>query len=110
MEIRRRFLQAAPPAEPVRPAPVKRVVPHIPTPRDRRRQIEMDVAQKHGVAASEFASTTRQAKVVAARSELFYRLNKELAFSLARIGRLYGRDHTTVLHSVRRFVDIVGQL
>ena len=37
-----------------------------------------------------------------ARQLCFYRIQRECNYSLPRIGRLFGRDHTTVLHGIRQ--------
>lgn len=45
---------------------------------------------------------TRPARVVAVRQVTAYLLRKVTAWSLPQIGRDLNRDHTTILHSVRR--------
>lgn len=37
-----------------------------------------------------------------ARQLCFYRIQRECNYSLPRIGRLFGRDHTTVMHGIRQ--------
>lgn len=69
----------------------------------RVRRIVMEVCEKHGVSPIEICSEHRSQRIVVARMEACYRLRKETTWSLPRIGKyLGGRDHTTVLHSVRK--------
>lgn len=60
------------------------------------------VAKMHGVPASEVMGKSRENHVVSARFEIFYRLRIDLAMSYAKIGSIFGRDHTTVMHGVRK--------
>lgn len=62
-----------------------------------------EVCAKHGVTRAEIMGIRRALKLVAARQEAMYRMSRETSFSLPQIGkRLGGRDHTTVLHGIRR--------
>jgi chromosomal replication initiator protein len=49
---------------------------------------------------------TRQADAVLARHAAMALAQRCLAYSLPRIGRLLSRDHTTVLHGVRRIARL----
>lgn len=66
-------------------------------------QIQQRVAADFGVSRAELVGSTRAATPVRARQVAIY-LTRELTdLSLPQIGRLYGgRDHSTVLNSVRR--------
>ena len=66
-------------------------------------QIQQKVAADFGVSRAELVGSTRAATPVRARQVAIY-LTRELTdLSLPQIGRLYGgRDHSTVLNSVRR--------
>lgn len=76
------------------------VVVRIPT---LAKQIVRQVAQKHGVSVKDVYSVRRDRPSVAARHEAMYRLREETTLSLPQIGRLLGgRDHTTVLHGIRK--------
>lgn len=60
-------------------------------------------AQKYSVSVAELKGERRDKNMVRARHECFYRISKELGYSLPKIGRLIGgRDHTTVLAGIRR--------
>lgn len=66
-------------------------------------EIQQRVATAFGVSRAELVGTTRSATPMRARQVAIY-LTRELTdLSLPQIGRLYGgRDHSTVLNSVRR--------
>ena len=70
------------------------------TPRERVHSIVRDVAAEYEVAAKDIFGTTRLRPAAWARQEVFRRLN-DFGYSLSWIGRVFDRDHTTVLHGVR---------
>ena len=73
-------------------------------------QILSMVAKKHGMPPTVFRSKSRDANYVICRQEAAYLLKHELKFSLTQIGRLMGnRDHTTVLHAIRRYEKNLAQ-
>ena len=96
------------PAEPVEAPPSLLVTipaedaPNIPeTP---AQTVLREVSEKHGLTVRQIQSPARLMPYVLARQEAAYRLNKELGFSLAQIGRMLGkRDHTTVLNAIQRY-------
>jgi hypothetical protein len=96
-----------PPPEPVEPLPVVEAVTpapvHSPIPETPALTILREVSEKHGMSVKQIQSAARMKTYVAARQEAAYRLNTELTFSLAQIGRMLGkRDHTTILHAINR--------
>jgi chromosomal replication initiator protein len=66
-------------------------------------EIQQQVAERFGISRAELIGTSRAATPLRARQVAIY-LTRELTdLSLPQIGRLYGgRDHTTVLNSLRR--------
>ena len=60
------------------------------------------VAAKHGVTAGEIASPTHRYAVVRARNELAHLMDTHTEMSSKKIGLLLGRDHSTILHSIKR--------
>lgn len=61
------------------------------------------VCAKHQVQLKDLQCEQRHRSLVIARQEAMYRAHREGGYSLPRIGRALGnRDHTTVLHGVRR--------
>jgi len=68
------------------------------------KRIVYEVATKHHITVAELIGGQRSSPIVAARHEAMYRMKTETAMNLPAIGRrLGGRDHTTVLHGVRRY-------
>ncbi|MFO0739154.1 MAG: helix-turn-helix domain-containing protein [Labilithrix sp.] len=61
------------------------------------------VCREHHVTRAEVCSRNRSRSVANARHDLWWRLRHlhSLAFSYVEIGRLFERNHTTVLHGVR---------
>lgn len=73
------------------------------------RKVRAEIAEKFGLAIEEIMGEQRSKKIVEARHEIFWRLKKETKWSLPQIGRFMGRDHTTVLHGLRRYAKRHGQ-
>jgi chromosomal replication initiation ATPase DnaA len=71
------------------------------------RKIVMEVAEAHQVSVRDILGPTRFRHVVYARQEAMYRVRNEIVIrgepmSYPEIGRKFGgRDHSTVLHSMR---------
>lgn len=62
-----------------------------------------EVARKHGLKVADLKGPRRNRPYVRARQEAMYRCYRETDNSLPAIGRAFGnRDHTTVLHGIRR--------
>ena len=67
-------------------------------------QIKREVAAKYRVGINEIDSKRRHKRLVQARQEIFWRAKRETTASFPEIGRrVGGKDHTTVLHGVRRY-------
>jgi len=80
--------------------------PTMRTPRRSTMDIVDQVAGKHGVTRADIIGPSRVRAVSQARHEAAYRIVVELGMSLPMVGRVLGaRDHTTILNSVRRFVE-----
>jgi chromosomal replication initiation ATPase DnaA len=66
------------------------------------------MARKHGISVEEMIGESRKQKFVRARQELCHTLSKKHGWSLPSIGsRLNNRDHTTILHAIRRHQKIL---
>ena len=80
----------------------------------RARKVLSDVAEARGVTLVDMLGEDRVRPVAFARFEAMWRLRELRApdgrrlFSLPRIGRLFGRDHTSVLHALRRHAQLNG--
>jgi chromosomal replication initiator protein len=73
-------------------------------------EIQQRVSQAFGISRAELVGSTRAATPLNARQVAIY-LTRELTdLSLPQIGRLYGgRDHSTVLNSIRRAETRCGE-
>jgi len=75
-----------------------------------RHRIIREVCHKHGLDVEHVLSDRRTRPLVEARVECYCRLYVECPeMSLPAIGRaMGGRDHTTVLHSIRKYGHLHG--
>jgi WhiB family transcriptional regulator, redox-sensing transcriptional regulator len=65
------------------------------------------VADRHGLTVEVLTGDGRSRGVVAARREAMWCL-RESGLSLPDVGRVLGRDHSTVLHGLRRFAEVAA--
>jgi chromosomal replication initiation ATPase DnaA len=65
------------------------------------RDIIRGVCLREGIAKDEFFSSCRQRRLAKVRWEVCHTAHNA-GFSLQQIGLAIGRDHTTVLHHLRR--------
>jgi len=66
-------------------------------------EIQQQVAERFGISRAELIGSSRAATPLRARQVAIYLTRELTELSLPQIGRLYGgRDHTTVLNSLRR--------
>jgi chromosomal replication initiator protein len=84
----------------IRPMELKRV---------RIEEIQRIVARHYNVSRSDLLSSRRTANVVRPRQIAMYLAKTLTLRSLPEIGRRFGgRDHTTVLHAVRKIESLIG--
>lgn len=135
--VKRRITNSAPPPPKALPAPLSSIqdvvvsfdtysrwpdtyapLPTQPDPYDTSlvrapkpiKQVVRYVAMKHQVSISLILDTGRNANVVRARQEIYWRLVAIGAYSLPQVGMwVGGRDHTTVLHGVREHAKRHGE-
>ena len=62
------------------------------------------VCQQYNVDPDLVKSQTRKREIVLPRQIIMYKLHK-LGLGYADIGKLFGKDHTTILHSVRKIKE-----
>lgn len=72
------------------------------------RVILNQVSAAHGVTVEDILGQSRKARIVNARQAAMARMNAETKLSLPEIGRRMGRDHTTVLHAIRKVAKQQG--
>jgi chromosomal replication initiator protein len=91
-------------ARPLSTELIAEVVPGIRTPQPTSvEEIQQRVAERFGVSRAELVGSSRAAVPLRARQVAIYLTRDLTDLSLPQIGRLYGgRDHTTVLNSLRR--------
>src|SRR5207244_10771589 len=77
--------------------------------RSKIEDIQRVVARQYNVSRSDLLSSRRTANVVRPRQIAMYLAKTLTLRSLPEIGRRFGgRDHTTVLHAVRKIENLVG--
>lgn len=73
------------------------------------RSIISDVSRETGIPIRSLIGPSRIASLAESRQFAMWRIAKETRLSLGQIGTIFGkRDHTTVLHAVRKFNAIMG--
>lgn len=96
--------------DPCGPRRVARDILLVATPGEKRPMfatLKVQVAQEFGVSTLDLDSSRRTAHICKARHRLWWLGRKYTALSLPQMGRLTGgRDHTTVLHGIRRYEEI----
>jgi hypothetical protein len=66
--------------------------------------ILQEVVLKHGITIEEIKCHSHKKIFVRARQEAAYLMREKLKLSLPMIGRVIGkRDHTTILHAIRKY-------
>lgn len=74
----------------------------------RIREIAVEVMLRCGFRVHELFLPGRDRAMARARHEIMYRAVNETSLSLPQIGRFLGRDHTTVLHGLRKHAERIG--
>lgn len=70
-------------------------------PRPLAKQIIAEVAAAHDVTTAELLGPRRFKHLSEARREAMIRIREELGYSFPRIGRIFDRDHTSIIWNVR---------
>lgn len=69
-----------------------------------------ETAEETGFTVAEIMGEERRAPLARARQLAMWRVSKNTQLSMPRIGNLFGgKDHTTVLHAIRRINEILGE-
>lgn len=67
------------------------------------KEIIFEVAHKHGISPIEIFGDRRCKHIIDARHEAIARVSEEKSeWSLTQIGRFFNRDHTTIIHAIRK--------
>ncbi len=72
------------------------------TPRERLMRVVQAVADEHFVEPAQIMGDSRRREPSRARMDCWSRLRRE-GLSFQQIGRMFGRDHTTVIYGVRKW-------
>lgn len=67
--------------------------------------LEGIIAKAANVTIEEMRGTGREMEVVEARHAMWYVLSTHFMMSTKQLGRIYGKNHTTVIHAVRKFKE-----
>ena len=71
-------------------------------PKDIIARIKRECAGKHGVTVAEIDGPRRAAKIIRARHEAMWRARNETGLSFPSLGKLFYRDHTSVMWGIRQ--------
>lgn len=83
---------------------------HVVVPRPRWRKVLEDVAAKHGIDVKVLVGRSKPILLSPARQEAAYRMRMECGLSYPQLGRaLGGRDHSTIIHAVRRHAALLAE-
>lgn len=69
-----------------------------------------EVATKYNTTVSAITGASRTRSIMPARRESIARMFLELGMSLPKIGKRMNRDHTTILHALRRAAEVFPEL
>lgn len=72
------------------------------------RFIATTTAAKHRLTLADLLGPVKIRRISNARQEAFYRIGHETNLSLPQIGERMHRDHTTVLHGIRKHAERFG--
>ena len=73
------------------------------------RRIVQQVAERHRVSVQHVLGQSRERRHSRARAEAMFLIRQTGRFSYPQIGRFFSRDHTSVIHAVRRHEELAGQ-
>jgi hypothetical protein len=79
------------------------------TPREKIHVAIGDIAEPHGYTVEDILGKSRTKRLVAVR-RLCVLMFREHGYSTTEIGRLMGRDHSTIVHALNKPVDTCNQL
>lgn len=95
-----------PPAPPPELVPEPVLKPATPTWEGEGHRIVRVVCERFAISSEDIRSNSRAAQTVMARQICMTLLREFTNLSFAKVGRLLGRDHTTVVHGVKRMTRL----
>ncbi len=72
------------------------------------RAIIVETAKSHGFTVGDILARCRNAEIIQARHHAMWLCARDTYLPYTMIGRAFGRDHTSILHAVRRVNAIMG--
>ena len=72
------------------------------------RRIVSQVSEAHHMTCKDLIGPCRTGLVSRARHEAMYRMRQELELSFSQIGRIFQRDHTSVIYGIHRHTERVS--
>lgn len=74
---------------------------------DKIAYIKQSVSEYTGIQVPKLESKSRKRELVEARQMAMWLIKKHCTYSLKTIGESFGRDHTTVIHSINTVNDLI---
>jgi chromosomal replication initiation ATPase DnaA len=73
------------------------------------RRLITKLAEEHGYTYEDVVGRSRKQKLSEARFSIYTYLNSKMKLSVTRIGKLLQKDHTSVMHGVKRWKEMNGE-
>jgi chromosomal replication initiator protein len=73
------------------------------------REVQEAVAARFGVTMAELLSALRERRIARPRQIAMWVCRHMTLHTMGELGRHFGRDHTTVMHALRRVEDLMKQ-
>lgn len=73
------------------------------------RDIVQEVAARHKITLDEIYSSSREHRIAHPRQEAMAAIYATGRYSTTQVGRHFGKDHTTVVHALRRVAERRGE-
>jgi chromosomal replication initiation ATPase DnaA len=100
--VRSRLINGAPRAAIVQEAQAQSI-PVAFAERDPRREILRDCANEYGCSVADLMGHSRRSEIVHARRKAMYLIYSRGKMSKAGVGRFMNKDHTTVMHALKKY-------
>lgn len=71
------------------------------------KQVILDVCKRRKVLYKDVLGESRTQNIVRARQEVYYRLKNDRGMSYSAIGKRLGKDHSTVMHGVWKYEELL---
>ena len=75
---------------------------------DQLKQIACEVADRNGISYAQMVGLQRSRLIAWARQEAYWECSRRTGASLPQIGRVFSRDHSSVLYGIREHEKRAG--